>query len=288
MRPVRTVVVPVAGLGTRVLPATKTIPKELLTVVDRPLIDYVYEEAREAGCESFVFVTGRGKGAIEDYFDHAFELEATLEKKKKTNVLDDLLARKPMAGAVSYTRQQAPLGLGHAVWCARHLTGGEPFAVILPDDIVDGPKGCLAQMVEAYGKVGGNLVALEEVPREKTNKYGVVAPAGAVDGPLVKMSGMVEKPDPADAPSNLAIIGRYILQPEIFDLLERQDPGAGGEIQLTDSMATLMETQDFHGFQFEGVRHDCGDKLGWLKANVAMALKREEFAGDLRAFLADI
>ena len=285
MRAVRTVVVPVAGLGTRVLPATKTIPKELLTVVDRPLIDYVYEEAREAGVEHFVFVTGRGKTAIEDYFDHAFELEATLEKKKKTEVLEDIIARKPPAGAVSYTRQQAPLGLGHAVLCAKRLVGSDPFAVILPDDVVQADKGCLAQMIEAYEKVGGNLVALEEVPQERTNKYGVIAPDGPVAGPLVKMSGMVEKPDPKDAPSNLAIIGRYILQPEIFDLLENQAPGAGGEIQLTDSMATLMKSQDFHGFQFEGDRHDCGDKLGWIKANIAMGLARPEFADDLKAFI---
>ncbi len=288
MRPVRTVVVPVAGLGTRVLPATKTIPKELLTVVDRPLIDYVYEEAREAGCEHFIFVTGRGKGAIEDYFDHGFELEATLEKKGKKDVLEDLIARKPPAGAVSYTRQQAPLGLGHAVWCARHLVGDEPFAVILPDDVVQAEKSCLAQMVDAYNEVGGNLVAIEEVPQEKTNKYGVVAPDGPIDGPLVKMSGMVEKPTPAEAPSNLAIIGRYILQPEIFPLLEKQGAGAGGEIQLTDSMATLMTSQDFHGFQFQGARHDCGDKLGWLKANIAMGLARDEFAADLRVYLKSI
>ncbi|MEL6364554.1 MAG: UTP--glucose-1-phosphate uridylyltransferase GalU [Pseudomonadota bacterium] len=287
MRPVRSVVVPVAGLGTRVLPATKTIPKELLTVVDRPLIDYVYEEAREAGCEHFIFVTGRGKSAIEDYFDHAFELEATLEAKNKTAVLDDLVYRKPPAGAVSYTRQQAPLGLGHAVLCARRLVGDEPFAVILPDDVVQNERGCLAQMIDAYNEVGGNLVAIEEVPQDRTNKYGVVAPEGPADGRLVKMSGMVEKPDPADAPSNLAIIGRYILQSEIFPLLADQGAGAGGEIQLTDSMATLMKAQTFHGFRFEGARHDCGDKLGWLKANVAMGLAREEFAADFRAYLKD-
>jgi len=285
MQPVRTVVVPVAGLGTRVLPATKSIPKELLTVVDRPLIDYVYEEAKEAGCDRFVFVTGRGKSAIEDYFDHAFELEATLRAKNKSAELDDLIARKPEAGAVCYTRQQAPLGLGHAVWCARGVVGDEPFAVILPDDVVQAPTACLAQMMEAYSKVGGNLVAIEEVPRDRTNKYGVIAPIGDASGVLVKMSGMVEKPDPAEAPSNLAIIGRYILQPQIFALLERQEKGAGGEIQLTDSMAALMKSQDFHGFRFEGVRHDCGDKLGWLKANVAMALARDEFSADLRDFL---
>ena len=220
MKPVRKVVIPVAGHGTRVLPATKSTPKELLPLVDRPLIDYVVNEAFEAGIEHVVLVTGRGKGAIEDYFDHAFELEAGLEAKKKTAILDSVRGVIPKAGALSYTRQQAPLGLGHAVWCARDIIGDEPFAVSLPDVVIDGAPGCLAQMVKEYGKTGGNIVAVEEVAKEETNKYGVVAPKGARSGRIFEMSGMVEKPDPAVAPSNLAITGRYILQPEIFRLLE--------------------------------------------------------------------
>ena len=280
---IRKVVIPVAGLGTRVLPATKSIPKELLTVVDRPLIDYVVEEARNAGIEHIVLVNGRGKGAIEDYFDHAFELEATLEAKSKTAMLEDLKARLPRAGDISYTRQQAPLGLGHAVWCARDIIGNEPFAVSLPDEIVPHNPGFLRQMVDAYENVGGNLVAVEEVPKEDTQKYGVISPK-AQSGNLIEMSGMVEKPKPEDAPSNFRIIGRYILQPDIFPLLEKQGAGAGGEIQLTDSMNKLNEMQTFNACICEGVIHDCGSKLGWLQANLDLGLQSKEFGADFEEF----
>jgi len=271
---VRKVVIPVAGLGTRVLPATKSIPKELLPVVDRPLIDYVVAEARDAGIEHIILVTGRGKTAIEDYFDHAFELETTLKAKAKTDILADIEKTIPRAGDLSYTRQQAPLGLGHAVWCARAIVGDEPFAVSLPDEIVPSRPGFLKQMVEAYEKVGGNLVAVEEVTQSQTAKYGVIAPK-ARNGNLIEMSGMVEKPKPAEAPSNFRIIGRYILQPDIFHLLETQEKGAGGEIQLTDSMNRLNAQQTFHACICEGVIHDCGSKLGWLTANVDLGLKDE-------------
>ncbi len=285
MKPVRKVVIPVAGHGTRVLPATKSTPKELLPLVDRPLIDYVVNEAFEAGIEHVVLVTGRGKGAIDDYFDHAFELEAGLEAKNKTDILDSVRRVIPKAGAMSYTRQQAPLGLGHAIWCARDIIGDEPFAISLPDVVIDAGPGCLKQMVGEYEKSGGNIIAVEEVPREATNKYGVVAPKDAVNGPLFEMSGMVEKPAPEDAPSNLAITGRYILQPEIFGLLETTPRGAGGEIQLTDAMDALMKQQSFFAYVYDGVSHDCGDKLGWLKANIALGLKRPEFADALKSFI---
>lgn len=281
MKPIRKVVIPVAGLGTRVLPATKSIPKELLPVVDRPLIDYVVAEAREAGVETFVFVTGRGKSAIEDYFDHAFELEATLRAKNKTGLLDAATASIPVAGRAIYTRQQAPLGLGHAVWCAREIVGDEPFAVSLPDEIVPTRPGFLKQMIDAYAKVGGNLVAVEEVAREETSKYGVISPKSR-NGPLIEMTGMVEKPAPADAPSNFRIIGRYILQADIFSILERQDKGAGGEIQLTDAMNALNRLQTFHACVCDGAIHDCGSKLGWLMANLDLGLK----AGDVGAAFA--
>ena len=285
MKPVRKVVIPVAGHGTRVLPATKSIPKELLPLVDRPLIDYVVNEAFEAGIEHVVLVTGRGKGAIDDYFDHAFELEAGLKAKNKTEILNSVEGVIPKAGAISYTRQQAPLGLGHAVWCARDIIGDEPFAVSLPDVVIDGKPSALAQMVDHYSTTGGNIIAVEEVAKEETNKYGIVAPKGERSGALFEMSGMVEKPDPATAPSNLAITGRYILQPEIFKLLETTPRGAGGEIQLTDAMDELMKQQSFYAYQYDGESHDCGDKLGWLKANVALGLKRDEFSGALRDFL---
>lgn len=275
MKPVRKVVIPVAGLGTRVLPATKSIPKELLPVVDRPLIDYVVAEAYEAGIEEIILVTGRGKGAIEDYFDHAFELETSLREKNKTALLEAVGRTVPKAGTVMYTRQQAPLGLGHAVWCARELVGEEPFAVSLPDEIVPGRPGFLKQMVDAYAKIGGNIVAVEEVPQSETSKYGVIAPK-ARKGALIEMSGMVEKPAPADAPSNFRIIGRYILQPEIFKLLETQERGAGGEIQLTDSMNALNARQTFHACICTGLIHDCGSKLGWLKANLDLGLNSDE------------
>ncbi|MEM6850443.1 MAG: UTP--glucose-1-phosphate uridylyltransferase GalU [Pseudomonadota bacterium] len=284
MKPLRKVVIPVAGLGTRVLPATKTIPKEMLTVVDKPLIDYNLAEAREAGIEHFVLVNGRGKTSIEDYFDHAFELEATLEAKKKTAILEQLQASQPQPGEVSAVRQQRPLGLGHAVWCARDIIGDEPFAVLLPDEIVTARPGYLAQMVEAYNKTGGNLVAVEEVPNEETKKYGVIKPKDRT-GNLIEMTGMVEKPDPADAPSNFRIIGRYVLQPEIFPLLAEQSAGAGGEIQLTDAMDKLMASQPFHAVICEGAIYDCGSKIGWLKANVSVALERDDLREDFAEFL---
>ena len=284
MKPIRKIVVPVAGLGTRVLPATKTTPKEMLTVIDRPLIDYVVQEAYEAGIDHIIFVTGRGKGAIEDYFDHAFELEATLSDKGKTDILEDLRQLLPQAGTVSYTRQQAPLGLGHAVWCARELIGDEPFAVSLPDEIVASRPGFVRQLVDAYHASGGNVVAVEEVPQAETRKYGVVDPAGR-DGNLITMKGMVEKPAPEDAPSNLRIIGRYILQPEIFNLLENQERGAGGEIQLTDSMNKLAQQQSFHACVCTGEIHDCGSKLGWLQANIKLGMADKRFAEDLQAFI---
>lgn len=284
LKPIRKVVIPVAGLGTRVLPATKSIPKELLPVVDRPLIDYVVEEARDAGIEHFVLVTGRGKTAIEDYFDHAFELESILSAKSKIELLEQIVSRLPRAGAVSYTRQQAPLGLGHAVWCARDIIGNEPFAVSLPDEIVPEKPGYLKQLVAAYERKGGNLVAVEEVPRSDTSKYGVIAPKER-DGDLIAMSGLVEKPPPEKAPSNFRIIGRYVLQPDIFPLLAAQEKGAGGEIQLTDSMNALNLKQAFHAVICKGMIHDCGSKLGWLQANIDMALRSPELSDAVTSFL---
>lgn len=269
---VRKAVLPVAGLGTRVLPATKAIPKEMLPVVDRPAIQYVVDEALAAGIEHIVFVTGRNKGAIEDYFDRAYELEATLQKKKKEGVLEALEASLLPAGAASFVRQQAPLGLGHAIWCARDIIGNEPFAVLLPDVIVKAAPSCLAQMVSAYDAVGGNIVAVDQVPEERVSQYGVIAPKNGRDGRLIEMTGMVEKPAREEAPSNLKITGRYILQPEIFKLLESQETGAGGEIQLTDAMARLMERQAFHAYEYEGQDYDCGSIEGYFEAVVAHAL----------------
>ncbi len=284
MTSIRKVVIPVAGLGTRVLPATKSTPKEMLTVVDRPLIDYVVREAHDAGIEHVILVTGRGKGAIEDYFDHAFELEATLDAKNKTAMLEEIVGALPAAGAISYTRQQAPLGLGHAVWCARELVGNEPFAVSLPDEIVATKPGFLKQLVDAYDKVGGSLVSVEDVPRAETKKYGVVD-AGERNGNLVSMRGMVEKPEPEAAPSTLRIIGRYILQPDIFSLLENQERGAGGEIQLTDAMNRMAADKPFHAVLCEGEIHDCGSKLGWLQANVKLGLANPALGPDLRSYI---
>lgn len=280
---IRKAVLPVAGHGTRVLPATKSIPKELLPVVDRPALQYVVDEALEAGIEHIVFVTGRGKGAIEDYFDEAFELETSLAAKaSKADILKEVQKTKLPAGAASFTRQQAPLGLGHAVWCAKDIIGDEPFAVLLPDVIVRAKPSCLAQMVEAYNKVGGNIVAVDPVPEERVSSYGVIAPKSR-DGRLIEMSGMVEKPPREEAPSNLKITGRYILQPEIFKILETQERGAGGEIQLTDAMIGLSKTQKFYGVEFEGERHDCGSKPGFLRANIAFGLQRPELRDGLRA-----
>jgi UTP--glucose-1-phosphate uridylyltransferase len=281
-RRLRKAVLPVAGLGTRVLPGTKTTPKELLNVVDRPILSYIVEEAREAGIEHIVFVTGRSKGAIEDYFDHQIELEAQLLAKGKTEILEMMNAELATAGEMSFTRQMQPLGLGHAVWCARDIVGDEPFAVLLPDVIVDAEPGALKQLVTAYEELGGNVIGVEAVPDSETHKYGIVDPAGR-DGDRIRMKGMIEKPAQGTAPSNLSISGRYILQPEIFGILERQERGAGGEIQLTDGMARLMQEQTFTAVQYSGVTHDCGDKIGLLRANVALALKRPDLGAAARA-----
>jgi UTP--glucose-1-phosphate uridylyltransferase len=286
MKPVRKAVLPVAGFGTRVLPATKAVPKEMLTVFDRPALQYVVDEAREAGIEHFVFVTGRGKQAIEDYFDKAYELEVALEAKKKSVILDEVRAASLPPGASSFTRQQAALGLGHAVLCARDIVGDEPFAVLLPDVLVKARPSCLAQMIAAYNEVGGNIIAVDEVPADRVNQYGVIDPTTAGDkGPLVKMKGMVEKPPVGQAPSRLKITGRYILQPEVFDLLATQSPGAGGEIQLTDAMLRLMGRQDFHAFKYDGKDYDCGDKLLYLEAFAAMAVSHPELGVKAREVL---
>tara|TARA_R110002110_G_scaffold168566_4_gene370079 strand:- start:2755 stop:3645 length:891 start_codon:yes stop_codon:yes gene_type:complete len=284
-RKVRTAVFPVAGLGTRFLPATKVIPKEMMPVVDKPIIEYAVDEAVEAGIEHFVFVTGRGKSAIEDHFDLAYELEATLKARGKTAELKMLEDTRPAAGAASFVRQQEPLGLGHAVWCARDIVGDEPFALALPDMLIHGPRGCFAQMIDVYARHGGNVIAVEDVPREHVNRYGVVALSRDMGGGTHCMTGMVEKPNVEDAPSNLIISGRYILQPEIFAKLATQKPGAGGEIQLTDAMIELMGEQDFFSYRFEGTTYDCGDKIGYLTANVALALDRPDIAPAFRKIL---
>ena len=278
----RKAVFPVAGLGTRFLPATKAVPKEMLTVVDKPVVQYAVEEAAEAGIDHFVFVTGRGKGAIEDHFDLAYELEATLKARGKTAEIAMLKPSRPAAGAASFVRQQEPLGLGHAVWCARDIVGNEPFLLALPDMLIHAPRGCFAQMMDVYEAHGGNVIAVEEVPREHVNRYGVVALDQKFDERTHRISGMVEKPKLEDAPSNLIISGRYILQPEIFAKLEIQKPGAGGEIQLTDAMIELVAEQDFFSYRFEGTTYDCGDKIGFLSANLALALSREDIAPKFR------
>ncbi len=280
----RTAVLPVGGLGTRFLPATKTIPKEMLPVVDKPLIQYAVEEALAAGIENVVLVTGRGKSAMEDHFDHAFELEAVLNGRGKMVELGQVNAAVPTPGKLFYTRQQEPLGLGHAVWCAREIVGNEPFAVILPDDLVLAEIPCLKQMVEAHRSTGGNVVAVMDVPREHTDRYGILD-VGSDDGRLAEVAGLVEKPAPADAPSTLSIIGRYILLPEIFEHLARGERGAGGEIQLTDAMARLLGAAPFHGYRFAGKRYDCGDKIGFLEANLAFALGRDDLADEVREML---
>lgn len=288
IRPIRKAVFPVAGLGTRFLPATKAVPKEMLTVVDRPVIQHVVDEARAAGIEHLIFVTGRNKAVIEDHFDKMFELEVTLKTRGKTEALEILNNDLPQAGQTSFTRQQSPLGLGHAVWCARELVGNEPFALLLPDMLHHSETPCLAEMIAAYTAQGGNHIAVSPVPDDQTHQYGIVGVADR-NKKVSAITGMVEKPKPGTAPSNLHITGRYILQPEIFELLEKQAAGAGGEIQLTDSMLTLMERpdQDFFAVRFDGEIHDCGSKIGFLMANVAYALAREDLSADFRAKLVD-
>lgn len=287
MKPVRIAVFPVAGFGTRVLPATKSVPKELLPVVDRPVLQYVYDEAMGAGIEHVVFVTGRGKGAIEDYFDSAFELEHALQAKGKTEIYDVMKAKQPREGTVSFVRQQAAKGLGHAVWCARDIVGNEPFAVLLPDVIIQSEPGCLAQMMKAYAKTGGNLIAVDAIPADQTSSYGVIKPKDGADADaqIIPMDAMVEKPAPADAPSNLKITGRYILQPELMDLLKDQAAGVGGEIQLTDAMARLMQQQDFHAFRYAGQDYDCGSKIGYLEATLAFAKTHPEIGAEAVALI---
>jgi UTP--glucose-1-phosphate uridylyltransferase len=281
---VRKAVLPVAGLGTRVLPGAKATPKNLLNVVDRPILSYIVEEARAAGIEHFVFIVGRAQGAIEDYFDANPEVEGALEAKGKADVLAEVRRDLAVPGEMSFVRQMAPLGLGHAVWCARHVVGDEPFAVMLPDMLMAAEPGALAQAVAAYEKVGGNVVVVEPAPEGEAHKYGIVALEDQ-DGRLNRMTGMVEKPAPGTEPSNLFISGRYILQPEIFEILETQERGAGGEIQLTDGMANLMQRQDFHALEYEGTTFDCGDKLGLLRANVAFALRRPDLGEAARKMI---
>jgi len=284
---IRKAVFPVGGLGTRFLPATKALPKEMLPIVDKPLIQYAVEEAAAAGVEEFIFVTGRGKAAIEDHFDHSYELEDLLSSRDKLDALEELRAIVPGAGQVAYTRQQEPLGLGHAVWCARNLVGNEPFAVLLADDLIQSQTPCLKQMADAAAVTGGNMVAVMDVPREHTSRYGILD-VGSDDGHLAEVRGLVEKPDPAEAPSTLSVIGRYILMPEVFDHLGKKETGAGGEIQLTDAMAKMIGKQPFHGLRFEGTRFDCGDKLGFLQATVAFGLAREDLREGLGNYLSDI
>jgi UTP--glucose-1-phosphate uridylyltransferase len=279
MKPIRKAVLPVAGLGTRFLPATKAMPKEMLTVVDRPVVQHVVDEAKEAGIDHIIFVTGRGKGVIEDHFDSAFELDATLKARGKTREYEALQKDLPQAGQTSFTRQQAPLGLGHAVWCAREIIGHEPFAVLLPDML---SRGCMGQMMQAYNRHGGNIIAVEDVPDDQTHQYGVVA-MGESFGQTFEITGMVEKPPQGTAPSSKIISGRYILQPEIFAILEKGERGAGGEIQLTDAMIHLMADQDFFGMTYSGKTYDTGSKIGFLSANIAYGLEREDLAPALRA-----
>jgi UTP--glucose-1-phosphate uridylyltransferase len=284
MKPIRKAILPVAGLGTRFLPATKAMPKEMLPVVDRPLIQHVVDEAREAGIEHFIFVTGRNKGVIEDHFDRQFELELTLREKNRRSELELLATDLPSAGQTSFTRQQSPLGLGHAVWCAREIVGDEPFALLLPDVLVQARRSCMRQMIDAYESVGKacNVVAVEKVPIERVHMYGVVG-VGKPAGKAFEITEMVEKPSRDDAPSNLCITGRYVLQPEIFSVLANQERGAGGEIQLTDAMIRLAQTQPFYGLEFEGKSFDCGSKIGFLAANVAYGLARNDIAPAFRA-----
>jgi UTP--glucose-1-phosphate uridylyltransferase len=283
-KPLRKAVMPVAGLGTRFLPATKALAKEMLPVVDRPLIQYAVDEARAAGIEQFCLVTGRGKTSIVEHFDVAFELERTLEERGKTAILEELRALAMEPGTVTTVRQQVPMGLGHAIWCARSFIGDDPFAILLPDDLMLCETPCMAQLASAYHETGGNVVAVEEVPRDRVNKYGVLDIAQDM-GRLVSVKGLVEKPDVDKAPSNLTVIGRYVLMPEVIGHLSKMERGAGGEVQLTDGMAKLIGSQPFHGLRYEGRRFDCGDKIGFLEAQIAFALKRPELAEQVRGFL---
>ncbi len=285
MKKLRKAVFPVGGLGTRFLPATKAMPKEMLPVVDKPLIQYAVDEAREAGIEQMIFVTGRGKSALEDHFDISYELETTMRERDKP--LDAIDGTRFRPGEVIYVRQQEPIGLGHAIWCARHIIGDEPFAIFLPDELLVGQPGCMKQMVDVFAQTGGNMVCGFEVPADETHKYGIITP-GARHGNLVEVKALVEKPAPGTAPSNLMIPGRYILQPDVMRVLDTQAKGAGGEIQLTDAMATMIGTQPFNALQFEGRRFDCGDKAGFITANIALALDREDIAPIVRDFIAGI
>lgn len=285
-KPVRKAVFPVAGLGTRFLPATKVVPKELLPIVDQPLIQYAVDEAREAGIEELIFVTGRGKTAIVEHFDTAYELEATMTGRGKS--LQALEHTRVTPGSLVTVRQQVPLGLGHAIWCAREIVGDEPFAIFLPDELMIGQPGCMKQMVEAYADVGGNLISVLEVPRDDVSSYGVIAPGRKVErhgGALTEVAGLVEKPNVEDAPSNLIVSGRYILQPDVMRILETQEKGAGGEIQLTDAMAQMIGHQPFHAVTFAGRRFDCGSKLGFVEATIALALEREDMGEEVRAIM---
>jgi UTP--glucose-1-phosphate uridylyltransferase len=284
-KPIRKAVFPVAGMGTRFLPATKAVPKEMLPIVDRPLIQYAVDEAREAGIEQMIFVTGRGKSAIEDHFDIAYELEKTMtDRGKDISVLEPT---RLAPGNCAYVRQQEPLGLGHAIWCARDIVGDEPFAIFLPDEFMHGTPGCMAQMVAAYNKTGGNMISVLEVPRDKVSSYGVIAP-GKSEGALTEILGLVEKPKVEDAPSNLIVSGRYILQPEVMAILKTQGKGAGGEIQLTDAMAQMIGNQPFHAVTFDGKRYDCGSKVGYIEANLAIALERPDMADEVRAIAVNL
>ncbi len=284
IKPLRKAVLPVAGLGTRFLPATKAMAKEMLPVVDRPLIQYAVDEARAAGIEQFCMITGRGKTELVEYFDVAYELEATLRKRGKQDGLDALQATSMQPGSIVSVRQQEPLGLGHAIWCARSFIGDDPFAILLPDDIILSKTPCLKQLADAYHQTGGNVVAVSEVPREQTNRYGILR-IGKEDGNMVEVTGLVEKPNPEDAPSNLSIIGRYILTADVMPYLAMLERGAGNEVQLTDAMAKMIGTVPFHGLRYEGKRFDCGDKIGFLEAQIAFALERPDLGPAVRAFL---
>ncbi len=284
VKPLRKAVLPVAGLGTRFLPATKAMAKEMLPVVDKPLIQYAIEEARAAGVEQFCMITGRGKTALVEHFDVAFELEQTLRERNKIEALESLQAAQVEPGSMNTVRQQVPLGLGHAIWCARTFIGDDPFAILLPDDLVLARTPCLQQLADAYMETGGNVVAVTEVPRDQTNRYGILR-VGHDDGRLVEVRGLVEKPKPQEAPSNLSVIGRYILMPEVIEHLARMERGAGNEVQLTDAMARMIGRQPFHGLRYEGERFDCGDKVGFLEAQIAFALQRPDLAPAVRVFM---